>query len=309
VKRHDYLPFGEELSALSGLRTPALGYSGGDGVRQQFTSKERDLETALDYFGARYFSSSQGRFTGVDPLLFSAKPINPQTWNRYAYVLNNPLHLIDPSGLLPQDASRPSTKKEAMFFLKHPQIANEIGSVERGSTNISTIAARFATSLGLADNPTGIGSEVNAFRHTLWQAMITVRYGSEIATEVGNAHEDQIPQRVGLATFIGPDADERADSRADLLNNETGRDLAAASPNASNIALANQVLEAFHNTGLVTTQTQPDGSVRTVVTRITDAQYQNAQGLLAPLNNNGFTSAQQSQHDAERRLLRMERHD
>ena len=53
VKRHDYLPFGEELSAPAGLRTTALGYSGGDGVRQQFTQKERDIETALDYFDAR----------------------------------------------------------------------------------------------------------------------------------------------------------------------------------------------------------------------------------------------------------------
>ena len=34
---------------------------------QQFTSKERDVETGLDYFGARYFSSTKGRFTGVDP--------------------------------------------------------------------------------------------------------------------------------------------------------------------------------------------------------------------------------------------------
>ena len=52
VKRHDYLPFGEELFATQGLRTTALGYSG-DNVCQKFTSKERDIETGLDYFGAR----------------------------------------------------------------------------------------------------------------------------------------------------------------------------------------------------------------------------------------------------------------
>ena len=55
VKRHDYAPFGEEVIGL-GLRSTALGYSGGDGIRQQFTQKERDVETGLDYFGARYFS-------------------------------------------------------------------------------------------------------------------------------------------------------------------------------------------------------------------------------------------------------------
>ena len=43
------------------------GYNATDGVRQKFTSKERDIETELDYFEARYYSSMQGRFTGVDP--------------------------------------------------------------------------------------------------------------------------------------------------------------------------------------------------------------------------------------------------
>ncbi|HEU4713078.1 MAG TPA: RHS repeat-associated core domain-containing protein [Pyrinomonadaceae bacterium] len=98
VKRHDYLPFGEELFSQQGLRSPGLGYSGGDGVRQQFTSKERDVETGLDYFLARYYSSTQGRFTSPDPLSASGEQIVPQSWNRYSYVLDNPLKLLDPEG-------------------------------------------------------------------------------------------------------------------------------------------------------------------------------------------------------------------
>jgi RHS repeat-associated protein len=98
VKRHDYLPFGEELFAGTGGRTILQGYSGGDGVRQQFTSKERDVETGLDYFLARYSSRVQGRFTSVDPALDSAKSVMPQSWNRYTYCLNNPLMYIDPTG-------------------------------------------------------------------------------------------------------------------------------------------------------------------------------------------------------------------
>jgi RHS repeat-associated protein len=95
VKRHDYLPFGEELVATQGLRTAALGYTG-DGVRQQFTSQERDTETGLDYFKARYYSSVQGRFTSIDPGSF--QPADPQNWNRYTYIQNNPLKFIDPTG-------------------------------------------------------------------------------------------------------------------------------------------------------------------------------------------------------------------
>jgi RHS repeat-associated protein len=65
----------------------------------RFTGKERDAETGLDYFGARYFSGAQGRFTSPDPLLNSGRPWEPQSWNRYAYVLNNPLKYSDPDGL------------------------------------------------------------------------------------------------------------------------------------------------------------------------------------------------------------------
>ena len=83
IKRHDYLPFGEELFAPAGGRTSGWGYLSGDDVRQQFTAKERDVETGLDYFEARYYASTQGRFTSVDPLLAIAKRRNPQSWNRY----------------------------------------------------------------------------------------------------------------------------------------------------------------------------------------------------------------------------------
>jgi RHS repeat-associated protein len=64
-----------------------------------FTGKERDAETGLDYFGARYYSGAQGRFSSPDPLLNSGKPSNPQSWNRYTYTLNNPLRYVDPTGL------------------------------------------------------------------------------------------------------------------------------------------------------------------------------------------------------------------
>src|SRR5205807_778182 len=68
VSRHDYLPFGEELFAGVGGRTTAQGYSASDGVRQHFSQKERDNETGLDYFNARYYSSTAGRFTSTDPI-------------------------------------------------------------------------------------------------------------------------------------------------------------------------------------------------------------------------------------------------
>lgn len=68
-------------------------------VEIELTGKERDAETGLDYFGARYYSGGQGRFTSPDPLLNSGRPDNPQSWNRYSYAFNNPLRFTDSTGL------------------------------------------------------------------------------------------------------------------------------------------------------------------------------------------------------------------
>ncbi len=93
----DFFPFGERIA--SGLNGRSLGCYGGGAVKQQFTGKERDPESSLDYFGARYYSARLGRFVSPDPLLNSGRPSDPQTWNRYSYVSGNPLNFIDPLGL------------------------------------------------------------------------------------------------------------------------------------------------------------------------------------------------------------------
>jgi RHS repeat-associated protein len=64
-----------------------------------FTGKERDAATGLDNFGARYNSSSFGRFMSPDPENAGATAEAPQSWNAYAYVLGNPLNYTDPFGL------------------------------------------------------------------------------------------------------------------------------------------------------------------------------------------------------------------
>jgi RHS repeat-associated protein len=97
VSQRDYAPFGEELASTLG-RQDLLNYGSVDGVTQKFTSKERDSETGLDYFGARYLSSTQGRFTTPDQPLLAQEPANPQSWNLHSYTANNPLSRIDLDG-------------------------------------------------------------------------------------------------------------------------------------------------------------------------------------------------------------------
>ncbi len=64
----------------------------------KFTGKERDAESGLDNFGARYDSSSMGRFMSADPKHINAHLFDPQSFNRYLFTRDNPLSYVDPDG-------------------------------------------------------------------------------------------------------------------------------------------------------------------------------------------------------------------
>jgi RHS repeat-associated protein len=98
TKRQDYSAFGEETSTAQ--RIEGLGYATQDNVRQGYTGYQKDDESGLDFAQARYYNSAHGRFTSVDPLTASATIRNPQTFNRYSYVLNSPYKFTDPLGLI-----------------------------------------------------------------------------------------------------------------------------------------------------------------------------------------------------------------
>jgi RHS repeat-associated protein len=88
------LPYGDGLAASGNCP---------DATEHHFTGKERDAESGNDYFGARYYASSMGRFMSpdwsvkVEPVPYS-KLGDPQTLNLYAYVGNNPLIIVDADG-------------------------------------------------------------------------------------------------------------------------------------------------------------------------------------------------------------------
>jgi RHS repeat-associated protein len=144
ITRHDFGPFGEELSA--GIRSEALGYAA-DSVRQKFTGYERD-ETGLDFAQARYYASVQGRFTSVDPLMASGMVGKPQSWNRYTYSFNNPLRYTDPSGLVAGDFYNQDGKKigtdgvdDGKFYIvTNKDTAKQIEKT-KGNTTVSSVSA------------------------------------------------------------------------------------------------------------------------------------------------------------------------
>jgi RHS repeat-associated protein len=106
IATHDFLPFGVEQTFF-GQEVVAGGspYLRPDPLR--YTSHERDIlgswnvesEDYIDYMHARYYTPAGGRFLSVDPLLDVKRSTRePQSWNRYSYVVNNPINRIDPDG-------------------------------------------------------------------------------------------------------------------------------------------------------------------------------------------------------------------
>lgn len=91
----DYSPFGAEMAVSNGCK---YGCTSVD-TNYKFTGKERDSESNLDNFGARFYTSTYGRFMSPDPENAGADPTNPQSWNMYSYALNNPINFVDPDGL------------------------------------------------------------------------------------------------------------------------------------------------------------------------------------------------------------------
>jgi RHS repeat-associated protein len=116
----------------------------GQAPREDSTGKERDAETGLDYFGARYYAGTQGKFTSSDPLpwlkwqhgseksqqRFQDFINDPQKLNLYVYVGNNPLNYIDPTGMYICNGNPDQCRAVAQYLIGGIYIA---GSLSRGS--------------------------------------------------------------------------------------------------------------------------------------------------------------------------------
>jgi len=96
VAQHDFFPYGEEVNPPP-LDSDALKFTGHE--RDTGTSSDPTPANYLDYMHARYYGTVSGRFLSVDPVIDVKKSVgNSQTWNRYAYVSNNPINKNDPDG-------------------------------------------------------------------------------------------------------------------------------------------------------------------------------------------------------------------
>lgn len=191
----------------------------------------------------------------------------------------------------------PTKLRTLAFGAHYPMAIRPIGRVKLGigETNITTTSVRFATGLELGEpeENESEGTQVNAFRHTLWQATITSRFGAEAATMIGNAHEENpysvevINEKYGInnvqfATRL------LADEAADLLNNIEGRALGGSTKGGTMKEMAQTVLDYYYNTGLWTAVKMDNGNYEVRKLKLSRMKYDNAVLLLSETDSNGF---------------------
>ena len=111
IEETTYEPFGKIIS--------------GGNDRYDYTGKETDIGTGLDYYGARYYDPTYAQFTQPDIIIQDV--YNPQTLNRYSYVLNNPMKYTDPTGNFWQFAALPAL------------VSNPVGWVILGIMTVATV--------------------------------------------------------------------------------------------------------------------------------------------------------------------------
>jgi hypothetical protein len=193
----------------------------------------------------------------------------------------------------------------AWFGARHLNEAAEIGGVEPGSINISTRAARFATNFTLSDEEDAAkqnqGSQINAYRHALWQASITRRFGVEIAQEVGDAHEENPRAAMARDRRVFSTRLE-ADEYCDLRNNEIGRAIGQANSAAEMNQLAIQVLEYYRSNGLWIANKTSNRPLFTVFQQqISEEQYTQGMEMLREINKYGFNPQQWAEYYGRRK--------
>jgi RHS repeat-associated protein len=211
----DYYPYGGEIDVSNGVPQ-----------NYKFTGKERDAESGLDMFGARYYGSSLGRFMTPD---WAAKPIavpyamfgDPQSLNLYSYVRNNPLAKVDADGHCPSDNPtcnnvKVETQKTDAKIVKNETIAGEPGK----RTGVEASATYKITENGKALANTTV-QESNDTKTTVDGKPLNIpsNHGPGSTDEHGSvkddlsltapaqpgAHDDNLVQGMSTSAFVSTD--------------------------------------------------------------------------------------------------------
>ena len=306
IEENNYYPFGLEHKGYNNV------VNGTENNYKTFQGQEKHEELGLNWseFKYRFYDPSLARFHNVDPLAQEYAYQSPYNFSENRVIdgvelegaerlsVHTPGWIFSSQSTIRNEhpTGAQMNTSTAAVVARHPIATSDVGAVERGGTNISSISGRIARHAASNGNLTvGEGSERNALRHATWVATITSNHGEGIAQRIGNAHEG-IPigaQGNAHVDFDQPAPDNLggADSVVDFLNNEIGREIGASlGEGATEYEAAVAALGVQLNEGLFTATTDKDGNISISRTKITQKQYNTAIKTLRTLNRNGMNS-------------------
>ena len=185
----DYYPWGGELQ-----------FTNNDSNHYKFTGKERDNESGLDYFGARYYSNGLGRFISAD---WSATPVpvpyatleNPQSLNLYSYVLANPLGSVDLDGhacsILLGNTGSGFCQRAAEYRKIDAEVRNQTRFFA-GASAVSTVLASADASFGEFAFSKHTGDVLELIGHTLEKINLSAEASIKASTLSGPELDAQL---------------------------------------------------------------------------------------------------------------------
>jgi RHS repeat-associated protein len=292
----DYYPFGMTMPGRSyNAHTYRHGFTGHE--------KESDLAEGIYTTEYRLYDARVGRWLSVDPLFEKHVGMSP-----YNYCMLNPVMMVDPDGNfawvpfllkaasffviytivsdeLETNETNSNTLKEIGYAMQNPIDAINVG-IASGGNNISTISSNFEINVMKAAciSRGREGDYGNAYRHVLWQGMITNQIGENDASRIGYAHESGAIPDLTQRKFSKLN---EADKVIDLLNNEIGRKIGKENKGASNIEMAKLVAEEFYLNGLWTAK-KVDDNYLIEKTKITKEQYEKFLNEINKKGENGI---------------------
>ena len=177
IARSDRSAFGEEIGLGIGLRSREQGYLGGPVTLHDYARTERDDATGLNHALFRKLEIEAGRWTSPDPYKKSMNVLEPQSFNRYSYVTNDPVNFVDPSGLYEGCVHKVMTKYIGQAANLVPIVSNKLAhyaSDESGGADSFGYAA--TSPQNIANCEFGFG----------WTVILHFPSTSQLATNVTN---------------------------------------------------------------------------------------------------------------------------
>ena len=301
LSEKNYYPFGLEHKGYNSAISPNTN---GVAEKWRYNGKEIDEDLGLNWYhyGFRVYDPAIGRFPSIDPI--SDQFPHVSTHN---YAENEPVGSIDLHGLQRVKVNgkvfnndfrgSPVKLTQIRVGLANAPQSFKVGNLDRFSNNTSSVSARMSSRIGNQGNvlTQGRGSEQNALRHTLWNALSTQAVGSEMTEDLVNSHEGITPSDNVILEENEPTPEgislPFADNTADFFNNEIGRQIGEQMPDASATEVTKHILDVFLNEGLFQVDREDGNKVKR--TKISQETYNAAIKILNRLNNNGRTDDQE----------------